>query len=72
MEQIIIEALFWKQLQIGAIVTLLMTASILSIWNLPWKEEKELAHRYVKTKVASDKNKQNKQIKPALGEIVSI
>ena len=75
MEQIITEALFWKQLQIGAIATLLMTASLLSIWNLPWKEEKELAQKYLKTKVVSDKNKQIKQIKQikqGLGEIFSI
>jgi hypothetical protein len=37
MEQIIAEALFWKQLQIGAIASLLIFATVLSIWNLPWK-----------------------------------
>ena len=47
MEQIIMEALFWKQVQIGAIATLLVLATILSIWNLPWKQKMQV--------VASDK-----------------
>lgn len=38
MEAIILEALFWKQFQIGAIASLLVFATVLSIWNLPWKE----------------------------------
>ena len=54
MEQIIMEALFWKQVQIGAIATLLVLATILSIWNLPWKQEVQV--------VASDKKLKLKEV----------
>ena len=54
MEQVIMEALFWKQLQIGAIAVLLVAASILSIWNLPWKKEAQV--------VAGDKKLKLKEV----------
>ena len=41
MEQVIMEALFWKQVQIGTIAMLLVIAMVLSIWNLPWEAKME-------------------------------
>ena len=54
MEQVIMEALFWKQVQIGSIAGLLIIATILSIWNLPWKQKAPA--------VASDKKLKLKEV----------
>ena len=62
------EALFWKQLQIGAIATLLVIATILSIWNLPWKQEAQAVEGQA---VAGDKKLRLKEVLSAKkGEIL--
>lgn len=38
MEETILHALYLKQLQLGFMALCVLTASILSIYNLPWKD----------------------------------
>lgn len=62
MEEIIIEALFWKQFQIGAISSLLVLATVLSIWNLPWKISRQTAAEKGKQKIDRVHSPQKREV----------